>query len=476
MKTIQIFIWLFLLINLLGCNEIDNRGFNTKTKMNSITKSYYDAMGYDYDGYDRNGFNKDGFKIDGFNKEGFDKDGFDKNGFNKDGIDNEGFNNEGFNIDGFNRSGFDKDGFNVDGFNKKGWNKLGINKETNTKYDKEGFDIYNTDINGKPNPLKFINSNSDDIFKIYWKLYELTNPIVLVKDEFEKSTEFAKRKQEAEAEKNKIKEEYSKKILVYNYYTYSGYDADKEIWNFVIQNIRIFEEKIWRTKKEFIGGEFVQVKEISQNTMVLNFSNPKTIKIPIEVDSAKNIEGFYVQILFNITNISKNSYNFKHVKPTKYSPNDISSSDRKLFAKYLGITIWDKDKKNLIYSDINQLSKPENKLETTTSELESEKLLSISKKNIEQPIDNNNVELLVLKKGIIKVGMVSDDFVEIVSAKEIINQIVEADPLNPNSLIVRKDCKVDNTEFSVILARKSDPGPYRVVSILSTSTIDGQKK
>lgn len=107
----------------------------------------------------------------------------------------------------------------------------------------------------------------------------------------------------------------------------------------------------------------------------------------------------------------------------------------------------------------------------------SQKALVTPEKSLESPISKLETQLpttnyiqldvLVLRKGIIKVGMVSDDFIEIVSSNEIVNQIVDTDPKNPHNLVVRKDCRVENKEFSVILARNPDPGPYRIISILT---------
>ena len=62
--------------------------------------------------------------------------------------------------------------------------------------------------------------------------------------------------------------------------------------------------------------------------------------------------------------------------------------------------------------------------------------------------------------------MTSDDFIKIVNTSEIINQVVKPDPVNPTSMVVRKDCRVDGMDFLVILAREPDPGPYRIISIL----------
>ncbi len=74
---------------------------------------------------------------------------------------------------------------------------------------------------------------------------------------------------------------------------------------------------------------------------------------------------------------------------------------------------------------------------------------------------------LKLSKGTIRVGMTSDDFILIVPASAIVNQVVKPDPASPGSLVVRKDCRVDGKEFTVILARENDPGPYVIIGILT---------
>lgn len=332
MKPLQIVLCLFLLIMLVECNENNNRGFDAKTKINSYTKTLYDYEGFDYEGFDQNGFNLEGINKNGYKKDGFKRDGYDKDGYGKDGLDK-------------------------DGFNKNGWNKEGLNKETKAKYDKQGFDINSIDINGNPNPnlnlSYFEDRNSDDVSDVAWNFSLLTKPgEVLVKGEFEKSNEFSKRKHDAEVEKSRLKKEYFKKIFVYNYLTNSGYDADREEWNFIVQNIESFEEKVRGTKAEIIDGEIIEVRRLWHETMVLIFSNPITIKIPIEIDKAKSSKGFLVQILYRVTNVSSEIFDFNHEKPSKYSPNDITSWKKKIFAKFLGINIWDADKKKLIYSKV----------------------------------------------------------------------------------------------------------------------------
>ena len=86
----------------------------------------------------------------------------------------------------------------------------------------------------------------------------------------------------------------------------------------------------------------------------------------------------------------------------------------------------------------------------------------------QQPSEGSKqVKVLKFKKGVIKTGMVSDAFIKVVTPKDVIDQVANPDPLNPNSLLVRKHCKLEGKEFTVLLARQPDPGPYRVISILT---------
>lgn len=331
MKIVQFILGLFLLTILISCNEIDNRGFDIKTKIHSYTKTQYDLSGYDYDGYDKNGFNYVGY---------------DKNGYGKDG----------FNRNGFDRNGYGENGFDKEGYNRNGWSKDGLNRETNTKYDKNGYDVNNTDINGNLNLSNLTDRKSDDVFNIQWDIYELTKvDNVLVKGEFEKSDQFNKRKLESDTKKNKLIEEYSKRIYVYNYSQKYGYDADREMWNFIIQNIEIYKEESEGKKEVFIDGEFIDVLKFRNTTMILEFSNPKTINIPMDIDKAKNHNGFSVQIIYKLNNVSEKtveSLDFNQIMPTKARPADVKEIKEKIKVKCLGINIWDIDRKNLIYSKL----------------------------------------------------------------------------------------------------------------------------
>ena len=146
------FFWLLIVVVLLsGCASVNQRGFNTRTSIHTVTNTAYDATGFDIDGYNKDGWDKDGFNRRGYDKDWFDRDGYDNNGFNRSGYNRSGFNKSGYNVNGYNEAGFnkdgwnengyDKDGFNKEGVNALGWYKSGINSITQNKYDKDGYDI-----------------------------------------------------------------------------------------------------------------------------------------------------------------------------------------------------------------------------------------------------------------------------------------------------------------------------------------------
>lgn len=79
-------------------------------------------------------------------------------------------------------------------------------------------------------------------------------------------------------------------------------------------------------------------------------------------------------------------------------------------------------------------------------------------------IENNSLNL---KSGEVRVGMDADQFLSVVPASTVVNQVVKPDPVMPGSLVVRKDVNLDGIDFTVILAREQNPGPYRVVALLT---------
>jgi hypothetical protein len=71
-----------------------------------------------------------------------------------------------------------------------------------------------------------------------------------------------------------------------------------------------------------------------------------------------------------------------------------------------------------------------------------------------------------LSRGVVRTGISSDQFVAIVPASAIIDQRVVPDSAHPGSMKVWKDCLIEGREFTVLLARITDPGPYIVVSVI----------
>ena len=84
-----------------------------------------------------------------------------------------------------------------------------------------------------------------------------------------------------------------------------------------------------------------------------------------------------------------------------------------------------------------------------------------------QDVTSAPLTKVVLSKGTVTVGMTSDAVLLIVPKWAVVNKVVKPDPVNPSSLVVRDDCSLEGKTFTLIFAREPDPGPYRVISILS---------
>ena len=81
------------------------------------------------------------------------------------------------------------------------------------------------------------------------------------------------------------------------------------------------------------------------------------------------------------------------------------------------------------------------------------------------PPEKEEVKSIKLKQGIIKQGMTSDAFVEIVNRTNRLSQRVEKDGENPRSLLVYETWKVEGQTFDTIFGRVRDPGPYILIRI-----------
>jgi hypothetical protein len=330
MKKSIILLCSFFLFNfLIGCNTADERGFNKKSKIHSETKSKFDKMGFDFEGYN----------VDGFNKEGFDKGGYAKNGYDK------------------------------EGFNRNGWSQSGINKETRTRYNKNGFDINNFDIKGHPNLTSLKDKKSDDVSKTWYEIYNLLvirKDEFLVKNQFETTVEFEKRKNLAKEERYKLIDEYFKKVFVWNYFD-SKYNADEEVWEFNINELNhIINKDLGTYNASNAFGKTVAVKEQEQEFFKLVFVKDgtqkpysKTIKVPMKKEEAKINSDMFVQLIYKINDFKPNNpieriiemYYYNNHEPTLFQPWKLTVTKRKILVKYLGLAIWNKDKNKLIYSE-----------------------------------------------------------------------------------------------------------------------------
>lgn len=81
------------------------------------------------------------------------------------------------------------------------------------------------------------------------------------------------------------------------------------------------------------------------------------------------------------------------------------------------------------------------------------------------PPPTKDVRKLSFKNGTLKVGMTSDEFVEVVPANAVVDQHVSADPDYPSSLFVWKVAQFEGQKFTVFLARLGGEGPYKVIQI-----------
>ena len=67
----------------------------------------------------------------------------------------------------------------------------------------------------------------------------------------------------------------------------------------------------------------------------------------------------------------------------------------------------------------------------------------------------------------VAVNDTADQVFGVLKGSDMVHQTVEKDPNNPNSLLVVKKYKVEGKKFTVYFARVQDPGPYKVVRIVT---------
>lgn len=65
----------------------------------------------------------------------------------------------------------------------------------------------------------------------------------------------------------------------------------------------------------------------------------------------------------------------------------------------------------------------------------------------------------------IEMNDTADQVVAVLKGSDMVDQTVQKDPNNSNSLLVVKNYKVEGKRFTLYFARVQDPGPYRVVRI-----------
>ncbi len=65
----------------------------------------------------------------------------------------------------------------------------------------------------------------------------------------------------------------------------------------------------------------------------------------------------------------------------------------------------------------------------------------------------------------IEMNDTADQVFAVLQGSDMVDQTVQKDPSNPNSLLVVKNYRVKGKRFTLYFARVQDPGPYRVVRI-----------
>lgn len=76
-----------------------------------------------------------------------------------------------------------------------------------------------------------------------------------------------------------------------------------------------------------------------------------------------------------------------------------------------------------------------------------------------------DVASINVRDKIVRVNDTADEVFEILTKSDMIDQKVQKDPNNPNSLLVVKNYNVDGKRFTLYFARVKDQGPYRVIKI-----------
>jgi len=76
------------------------------------------------------------------------------------------------------------------------------------------------------------------------------------------------------------------------------------------------------------------------------------------------------------------------------------------------------------------------------------------------------VNSLKVRGKTIRIGDTADQVFAVLKKSEMVNQTVEKDPNNPNSLLVVKNYEVKGKKFTIYFARVQEPGPYKIIKII----------
>jgi hypothetical protein len=82
----------------------------------------------------------------------------------------------------------------------------------------------------------------------------------------------------------------------------------------------------------------------------------------------------------------------------------------------------------------------------------------------------DEVKSIKVRGKTISINDTADQVFRVVNKNDVVNQSVEKDPSNPNSLLVVKNYKVSKKKFTIYFARIKDPGPYKVVRIVTDNS------
>lgn len=354
-----------------GCvSHLDQRGFDLKTKIHSVTNTTYDENGYNINGID----------TDGFNFDGYDQNGFNKNGFDKDGYNNKRYDQDGFDKNGYNKDGFDRDGYNIEGYDKNNFNRNGYHKITKTKYNTNGYNK-NNELNTEK-IKRSLTSNFSVPLKVSEEIYKLT--LYPLKGEFETSIEYQKRLSKIKTIEAQKKEEANERLFFLNFplgdvFKGDSYSSDKGIickYNADTQDYQIQIRKILSILHEITPGKsYTTTDQYGQKYIIetkheieqlISFSEEAykyypwsgsysdyffkefSCHVSRDVARKKNLKG---QIIYKINDTLPPHNEVKRLGPTSDILLHIVMTEQGFYAKAEAFILYD-DKWNLIHYEI----------------------------------------------------------------------------------------------------------------------------